>query len=108
MSVIDSRPNKVAKGFTKHYEQRKKQGRELVLNEKHPAYRQKTPMLLKLMVKGTTDSLIGFTYMRKRVIVKHPTEFGYFKEAYVLSSMGKAKLQRLKREKQRQINETKF
>jgi hypothetical protein len=98
-SNVKNRPNKQAKGFTKHYERREKMGRQRVTNPKHPLYKPKEKIINTLIVKGTLDVLKGYTFLKKKVILEHPIDKGYFKEVYVLSDMGKNYLQRLKVEK---------
>lgn len=85
-SNIEQRPNKTAKGFTKNAERMKSQGRNI-----------KDTDILRLTVRGTTDELNGMLFYFKRVNKEHPTDKGYFKQVFVLSDTGKAKLRNKKR-----------
>lgn len=88
------RPNRVAQGFTDHEERRKEKGRSRISNPAHPLYDHD---LSRLIVFGTTDELAkGVNYMTTRVMKPHPVDMGYFKEVYVLSKYGKAKLKRMR------------
>lgn len=100
-SNVENRPNKTAKGFTKHYERREAKGQIRITNPKHANYNEEKDRIInKLIVKGTTDELRGYsTFFRKLIRKEHLVDKGYFKEVYVLSDMGKLKLARLKREK---------
>lgn len=86
-SNVDKRPNKVAKGFTKHHERNMSKGKE---NMK--------PDIGSLIVRGTTDVLAKKTSLgiSKRILKEHPTDKGYFKEVLILSDAGKLKLKQLK------------
>lgn len=89
-SNVESRPNKVAKGFTKHYERGAKYGKENM-----------NPDIGSLMVRGTTDILSKRTHLAvslsKKVMKEHPIDKGYFKQVYVLSDAGKRLLKQKKR-----------
>ncbi len=78
--------------MTLHLEQRKAKGK--YINDKN------ADNVLCLAVNGTTDKLAGgYRFLAKKVKVEHPIDKGYFKEAYILTDMGKARLKRLKIEK---------
>lgn len=95
ISNVKHRPNKVAKGFTKHYEQRENKGRQVRL---WLANSNKSSDLSSLIVRGTTDHLAGGKWLYiKKIKVEHPIDKGYFKEVYVLTDKGKARLKTLKR-----------
>ncbi len=108
-SNVENRPNKIAKGFTKHYEREEAKGKIRISNPKHLNYNEEKSIIInKLIVRGTTDELRGYSLFYRKLIKKeHPIDKGYFKEVYVLSDMGKAKLARLKRKKVRSKIETK-
>lgn len=96
--MINKRPNKLAQGFTKNEARRERQKKTRISNPMHPLYNSD---LGKLIVHGTTDELAkGVNFNFKRVTKQHPTDFGYTKQVYVLSDFGKAKLKRMKREKE--------
>ena len=101
ISNIKNRPNKLAKGFTKHYERREAKGQIRISNPKHPKYNEEKERIINnLIVRGTTDKLNGYSFIYRKLIKKeHPVDKGYFKEVYVLTDSGRAKLARLKREK---------
>ena len=81
-SNIESRPNKVAKGFTKNAERMKRQGRKHITDN----------TLLRLTVRGTTDELAGCNFLFKKTMKEHPIDKGYFKEVFILTDAGKRKL----------------
>lgn len=83
-------------------ERRQAQGRKRVDNPKHPEYNKRGTYVsvLHLMVKGTTCQTMNLQFLIKRVTVAHPTDYGYYKEVYVLNDMGKSALRRKKYEKQ--------
>ena len=92
--MMNKRPNKLAQGFTKNEERRKRQGKSRIANPVHPDYQSD---LGKLIVWGTTDELAkGVNFMFKRIRKQHPTDFGYSKDFYVLSDFGKSKLRRMR------------
>lgn len=99
ISNVYQRPNKVSKGFTKHYEKWAQKGRQRISNNKHPNYNKRgtAQEILSLIVRGTTDKLngLGFVY-KKKILKEHPIDKGYFKEVYVLTDAGKRKLKNLK------------
>jgi len=100
MSNVKNRPNKLAKGFTKHYERCEKMGRVRISNPKHPQHNEeKSRIINSLIVKGTTDELRGYLFIAKKIKKEHPKDRGYFKEVYVLTDMGRAKLRNLKMKK---------
>lgn len=99
ISNVKNRPNRQAKGFTKHYERREKMGKQRITNDKHPNYKPKEKLITTLIVRGTSDVLKGYWLFRKRVVIQHPTDMGFTKEVFVLNDMGKAKLKRLRRER---------
>ena len=97
MSTINlkGRPNKQAKGFTKHYYQMKEKGRRFIENPVHPNFNH---ILNTLIVRGTLDHLAkGKTFYFKKIKIQHPTDMGFYKEAYVLTDSGKRRLQTMKR-----------
>jgi hypothetical protein len=96
MSAINlkNRPNKQAKGFTKHYERNKAKGRTYIENPAHPAF---NATLNTLIVRGTLDHLAKTKFYLKKVRIEHPTDKGFFKDAYILNESGKKLLQSRKR-----------
>lgn len=98
-SNVPNRPNKVAKGFTKHYEGWESLGRVRISNDKHPDYNKRgtSREILNLIVNGTTDTLrcLGIA-LKKKVKIEHPLDKGYFKEVYILTEAGKRRLMILK------------
>ena len=101
-SNVENRPNKTAKGFTKHYENWATKGRSHISNDKHPNFNKRGTFheILSLITRGTTDELRGLSFtIKKKVLKEHPTEKGYFKEVYVLTDFGKRKLKNLKQNK---------
>jgi hypothetical protein len=97
ISNVKNRPNKVAKGFTKHYERNEKLGKSRIDNPKHPDYKEKSSHINSLIVRGTTDVLAGgMLFLIKKIKKEHPIDKGYFKEVFVLSEFGKAKLRNKK------------
>lgn len=94
-SNVASRPNKTAKGFTKHYERNSQLGKE----RKVSMSILDTDYIGKLTVYGTCDVLAGnrFAYFIKTVIIEHPIDKGYFKKVLILNERGKSKLRMLKR-----------
>jgi hypothetical protein len=102
MSNIKNRPNKLAKGFTKHFERCEKIGKVRITNPKHTKYNEeKIGVITNLIVRGTTDILRGYkSLFCKKIKVEHPIDKGYFKEVYVLTDFGKSKLRNLKRKKE--------
>ena len=102
-SNVNNRPNRVAKGFTKHYERREAQNKQRITNPNHPLYKEKEKLINRLIVRGTTDDLHGYSLLyRKLIKIEHPIDRGFFKQVYILSDMGKGRLKRLKREKERE------
>lgn len=100
MTNVHNRPNKVAKGFTKHYERNEKLDKRRITNPKHSDYNPKDSIINSLIVRGTTDSLSGgLSFFVSRVKIEHPIDRGYFKEVYILSNFGKAKLRNLKEDR---------
>ena len=99
ISNVKNRPNKVAKGFTKFLERRESLGRIRISNPKHPNYSPKEPTILRLAVKGTMDHLAATNYKIKKVRIEHPIDKGYFKEAYILTDIGKQRLKTMRRMK---------
>ena len=93
-SNVSNRHNKQAKGFTKHYERRERMGRKLVL-KKSPTEAEST--ITKLIVRGTLDHLARTNFFFKKVMVEHPIDKGYFKEVYILTDSGKARLRTMKK-----------
>lgn len=99
MSKVDysNRHNKQAKGFTKHQERREKLGRVRITNPKHPNYNPKEVIITKLIVKGTLDHLSGSkSFLFKKAKIEHPTDKGYFKEGYILTDWGRARLRTMR------------
>ena len=88
-SNTKNRPNKQAKGFTKHYERRKAMGRNQLPKED----------VNTLIVRGTLDELgRGRWMITKKIKIEHPVDKGYFKEVYVLhEKYGKTLLNHKKR-----------
>lgn len=96
-SNVKNRPNKTAKGFTKHLERREAMGRTRISNPKHPNYNPKEILVTKLIVKGTLDHLAGSkTFYFKKAKIEHPTDKGYFKEGYILNDSGKSRLKTMR------------
>lgn len=90
-SNVANRPNRQAKGFTKHYERREAKGRMTRANLEVGA----------LIVRGTTDHLVRAKWLYfKKVQVEHPTDKGYFKTVFVLTDTGKKRLKTMKRLKE--------
>ena len=89
ISRVKYRPNKIAKGFTKHYERRNKK-----INIK------KERLLLSLILYGTCDELAnragGVLHISKRIKKEHPIDKGYFRDVIVLSDYGKKLLKKIK------------
>jgi RIO-like serine/threonine protein kinase len=50
----------------------------------------------KLVVYGTFDILARKRFITKKIIVPHPTDMGYFKEAYILTDSGRSRLRMMK------------
>ena len=98
-SNVDSRPNKTAKGFTKHYENWATKGRQRISNDKHLQYNKRgnAKEILSLIVRGTTDNLKSLKGGYIKLIKKeHSINKGYFKEVYTLTESGKRKLKQKK------------
>jgi len=88
--MIPNRPNKLSKGLTIQMDNDKKRGKKVRYSDDFNT----------LSVKGTLDKIgRSFWLNRKRVIIKHPTDFGFYKEAFVLSDSGKLRLKNKRREK---------
>ncbi len=97
---LPSRPNRKAKGAL--YTEKRRElttGKNRISNPKHPQYNEvKDRINLKLMCHGTCDSLAKMVnYSVKKIKREHPTDKGYFKECYILTDSGRAKLKRMKR-----------
>lgn len=52
--------------------------------------------ILRLAVKGTTDELNGLFWLCKRITIQHPTDAGYYKQAYILNDAGRSRLKHLR------------
>ncbi len=88
LSNVDNRPNKIAKGCTKHFERNQARGKD-----------NNNINFNTLIVRGTLDGLAkrsGVLSIAKKIKVEHKTDKGYFKEVYVLSDFGKRLLKNLK------------
>ncbi len=86
ISNVANRPNKLAKGLTKHYERRVKMNRGTHVAD----------VVSKLMVRGTTDHLTNKWLYFKKVLVEHPTDKGYFKSVITLTDTGRKRLQTMR------------
>ncbi len=93
--IYKMRPNKNAAGFTYTDRRRAKQRAMFFGGEKEERYNH----LNKLHIYGTGDELTRNIYNTSKVKREHPTEFGYFKEFYILNETGKRKLRELKRKR---------
>ena len=78
------RPNKIAAGCYKTDNRRK--GNKSKLSN----------AALTLNVRGTLDHLAATNFKIKKVKIEHPIDKGYYKEAYILSEMGKKRLKTMK------------
>lgn len=93
-SQVANRPNKIAKGFTKHLEARQAKGRQRKVDKPWiPLADQKQYIIGNLSIYGTCDTLAkrkGIVLRIAKVVKKeHPIDKGYFKEVYVLTEYGK-------------------
>ena len=69
----NSRDNKTANGFSKNA-------------------KNKSAVSITLAVRGTTDHLAQTNFYFKLTSIEHPTDKGYFKQAYKLTKQGKQRL----------------
>lgn len=96
-AVIRNRHTKNSLGLSAHEARREKLGKRRISNPAHPEYNSHYG---KLAVYGTGDLLhrhLAFYAVKKKIA--HPTDIGYFKEAYILTDWGKSYLKRLRKTK---------
>ncbi len=101
LNRLPKRPNRNAQGFLYTEVRRfKMTGKQRISNDKHPDYNaEKDRVCLALNVHGTCDTIGRGRWMFvKKAKIEHPENKGYFKEGYILTPAGKAKLLRMKNE----------
>jgi len=90
-TVLPLRPNKTAAGICFTQQRQKNMGKHRIKN--NVLYDQEDKVIvLRLSMRGSCDVLASNWLLCHRVKVEHPIDKGYFKEAYVLTKQGKARL----------------
>jgi hypothetical protein len=91
-----NRPNKVAIGFMRQEDNRKKQGKQRIGNPAHPDFNE---VVNTLCVRGTLCKVLPMWLYRTRKTIYHPTDPTFTKEVFILNDKGKQYLNHKKRMK---------